>query len=91
MADSTGSQSTRDIALSGKRRRLGEVVVLSRILPRQLALANSIRCIPQSPPDPEAEWLKKTLAQKTEPVRQEIHAALQVQGFAKNNFERIGL
>jgi hypothetical protein len=30
MADSTGSQSTRDIVLSGKRRRLGEVV--NRIL-----------------------------------------------------------
>jgi hypothetical protein len=36
-------------------------------------------------------WLKTTLSEKAEPVRQEIRAALQAQGFSKNNFERIGL
>jgi len=35
MADSTGSQSTRDIVLSGKRRRLGEVVILPRAAKRE--------------------------------------------------------
>jgi hypothetical protein len=43
MADSTGSQSTRDIVLSGKRRRLGEVV----ILPAGYCDADHIpRCVP---------------------------------------------
>jgi hypothetical protein len=36
MADSTGSQSTRDIVLSGKRRRLGEVVILPQAAKREL-------------------------------------------------------
>jgi hypothetical protein len=42
-------------------------------------------------PDDKLAWLKTTLAEKAEQVRQEIRLALQAQGFSKSNFERIGL
>ena len=41
--------------------------------------------------DSDVAWLKKTLSEKTEQVRQEIHLALQAQAYSKDNFARIGL
>ena len=43
------------------------------------------------PSDPKAAWLKTTLAEKPEAVRQDIRAALQAQGFKTEDFARIGL
>jgi hypothetical protein len=42
-------------------------------------------------PDGKISWLKTTLSRKTEQVRQEIHLALQAQGFSQSNFDQIGL
>ena len=41
--------------------------------------------------DAKLAWLRTTLADKTEQVRQEIRLALQAQGFSKSNFARIGM
>jgi hypothetical protein len=41
--------------------------------------------------DEKAAWLRQTLAEKTEVVRQEIRTALQAHGFATAKLERIGL
>jgi hypothetical protein len=41
--------------------------------------------------DTKATWLRKTLAEKSAQVRQDIRSALQAQGFSKLNFERVGL
>ena len=41
--------------------------------------------------DGKLAWLRTTLSQKTEKVREEIRLALQAQGFSKSNFDRIGL
>lgn len=43
------------------------------------------------PSDRDMAWLKKTLSEKTEQVRQEISLALQAQGYSKDNLIRIGL
>jgi hypothetical protein len=43
------------------------------------------------PSDPKAAWLKTTLAEKPEAVRQDIRAALEAQGFKADDFARIGL
>jgi hypothetical protein len=42
-------------------------------------------------PDAGLAWLRTTLANKTDQVRQEIRSALQAQGLSRSNFERIGL
>lgn len=41
--------------------------------------------------DTKLAWLKTTLSEKTEPVRQEIRKALQAQGFSEKNLARLGL
>jgi len=41
--------------------------------------------------DAKLSWLQTTLSEKTEPIRQEIRAALQARGFPENNLVRIGL
>jgi hypothetical protein len=41
--------------------------------------------------DLKLAWLKKTLSEKSDQVRQEIRSALRAQGFSKSNFDRIGL
>jgi hypothetical protein len=41
--------------------------------------------------DAKITWLKTTLAEKQEPVRQEIRAALQAGGFSEADLARIGL
>jgi hypothetical protein len=41
--------------------------------------------------DAKLAWLRTTLSEKTEKVREEIRLALQAQGFSKSNFNRIGL
>ena len=41
--------------------------------------------------DAQFPWLRKTLAEKTAQVRQEIRLALQAQGFSVANFTRIGM
>jgi hypothetical protein len=55
---------------------------------RQRAIADLVA---GSLSDTKLAWLKKTLAEKPEPVRQEIRSALQAQGFSQSNFNRIGL
>jgi len=42
------------------------------------------------PSDAKLAWLRADLAKKPEQVRQEIHIALQAQGFSKSNLSRIG-
>jgi hypothetical protein len=51
---------------------------------RQNAHANRIS-------DPEIAWLRKTLSEKTEKVRQAIRLDLQAQGFPESDFSLIGL
>jgi hypothetical protein len=41
--------------------------------------------------DAKLSWLRTTLSEKTQPIRQEIRSALQAQGFSENNLVRIGL
>ena len=41
--------------------------------------------------DRNLDWLRTTLSEKTEQIRQEIRLALQAQGFPEGNFARIGL
>jgi hypothetical protein len=41
--------------------------------------------------DAQLAWLRKTLAEKTAQVRQEIQLALQAQGFSETNLARIGM
>jgi hypothetical protein len=41
-------------------------------------------------PDGKFAWLRMTLSDKTDQVRQEIRLALQAQGFSKSDFARIG-
>lgn len=41
--------------------------------------------------DQSAAWMRKTLSEKSEQVRQAIHLALQAQGFPNGEFARIGL
>ena len=57
---------------------------IADLVARQNSSANNIS-------EAKMTWLRTTLSEKTDPVRQEIRAALQAQGFSKNNFERIGL
>jgi hypothetical protein len=41
--------------------------------------------------DQNAAWMRKTLSEKSEQVRQAISSALQAQGFPKGDFARVGL
>lgn len=41
--------------------------------------------------DQNAAWMKTTLSEKSEQVRQEIRLAVQTQGFSKSDFARVGL
>jgi hypothetical protein len=41
--------------------------------------------------DQNAAWMRKTLSEKSEEVRQAIRLALQAQGFPRDEFARIGL
>jgi hypothetical protein len=54
------------------------------LVARQNSTANNIS-------DAKMAWLRTTLSEKTEQVRQEIRSALQAQGLSKSNFDRIGL
>jgi hypothetical protein len=54
------------------------------LVARQNSSANNIS-------DAKMAWLRTTLSEKTEQVRQEIRAAVQAQGLSKSNLDRIGL
>lgn len=55
---------------------------------RQRTIADLVGALPS---DTKAAWLKQTLSEKTDQVRQEIRADLQAQGFSQGNLDRIGL
>ena len=62
-----------------------------KLLPPDIQRSTIADLVTASLSDPKAVWLKKNLAEKSEPVRQQIQSALREQGFKKGSFARIGL
>ena len=61
------------------------------VLPAEVQKRAVTDLVARQPSDRDLDWLRTTLSEKTEQVRQEIRTALQAQGFPKGDFARIGL
>ena len=61
------------------------------VLPPEVQRRTIADLVARQVSDAKLAWLRRTLSEKTEQVRQEIRSALQAQGFSKSNFDRIGL
>lgn len=60
------------------------------VLPAEVQTRAVADLVARQPSNRDLDWLRTTLSEKTEKVREEIRLALQAYGFSKRNFDRIG-